>query len=362
MRNPRWTQIGLLILLAVCFAQVGWWIFDQVRSTRQSEQRLLELYRADQQAADRLLEQGLSPDSILDLYPHLDRSPDDAGFTVASTARESLREEGFRRLNRYGWEGGFFLVVLAAVMLVIGRVLREEHRLHERQQKFLAVASHELKTPLASLKLTLDTLALRDTDEERRQELVARMKVDLERWQNQISNILDATVLETGNSRPERVPLPLVQAVEPTADELLPLAEASGVRLRVVGARDLVVVADPYALRAVVRNLLNNAIDSASRADGGTVTLMMAGADGMAEIEVRDDGTGFEPKDAERLFEKFYRPDDDRLAAGRGSGLGLYLVKRLVEAGGGQVSAESSGPGGGATFRVRWPLSTEEPS
>ncbi len=353
MKTTRRTQIWLLALLAVCFAQVGWWFLDQVRYTGHVQSRLHELYGSDLEAAQELAARGLEAQEIERLYPHLRAQGD--GFALSPATRQALRRERFSHLNRYGWEGAFFLVVLGAVMLVIGRLLRHDAELRRRQENFLALVSHELKSPLASLKLSLDTLALRDPEAGSRRQLLERMKVDFERWQNMISNLLDTSVLEKGNLALEKAPVSLGQVARVTIEELRPTAEEANVDFELRSEGDAVLVGDRRAVQVVIRNLLDNGIKATAVQGGGEVSVRLAQNAGAATLEVLDNGLGFEPAESERLFEKFYRPGDEMRPKVRGPGLGLYLVRRLVELGGGEVSAHSEGPGRGASFQVTWP-------
>jgi signal transduction histidine kinase len=131
------------------------------------------------------------------------------------------------------------------------------------------------------------------------------------------------------------------------------------VKLRVDVGAGAVVLADPVATDAILRNVLENAIASVTPLGGGHVEVSSREAEGIVELTVRDTGVGFDPADAPRLFEKFgfaelaYR-------GGERTGLGLYIVRRLMEIGGGSVRAESDGLGQGARFIMTWPRVTEE--
>ena len=105
-----------------------------------------------------------------------------------------------------------------------------------------------------------------------------------------------------------------------------------------------------------MRNLIDNAMGAVAGVEQGTVTIDVANGDGHATIEVRDNGRGFEPADAEKLFEKFYRPGDEMRREGRGTGLGLYIARYLAASSDAKLTAHSDGPGTGATFRLVWPL------
>ena len=125
----------------------------------------------------------------------------------------------------------------------------------------------------------------------------------------------------------------------------------------------LEIAADPAAASTVLRNLIENALRASATAGGaGAHEIRLTGRahSGYVELEVADDGVGFEPAEAEKLFEKFYRPGDELRRTSKGTGLGLYVVRRFVELERGWVTAASPGPGRGATFTAAWPAATPE--
>jgi signal transduction histidine kinase len=155
-----------------------------------------------------------------------------------------------------------------------------------------------------------------------------------------------------------RQPLSPGQFVDRVLDRLADRAAREAVRLANNVAPDLRVVADPVAMDAVLRNLVENAIASVAPAGGGDIEVSAALEGERVAVAVRDSGGGFEPDEADGLFEKFGK---SHLACSprERSGLGLYVVRRLMELSGGSVSAASAGKGRGATFTVRWPIATE---
>ncbi len=352
-RYTRPLQVGFILLLAVCSAQLVYWMADEVSYTARVQAELRGMYEAQAESARSLLRSGVPWREIELMYPAVALSADSSTVQVAPGVLARLESSRSRRLNRYAWEGAFFLAVLLAAMAVVYRTLREQARLRQRQDDFLAAVSHELQSPLASVRLSVETLALRDPPAERRAELVHRLLSDLGRLQRMIANILDASRLAAARTRsaPERVPL--AESVRAVVHELSEQAAEQDVTLRTDVAESLAVWADPEAVRTVLRNLLHNGIRAAS--GGRHVTVRGAGADGWVRLEVRDDGAGFPPHEAPRLFEKFYRVDGGGAARGSGTGLGLYLVSRYVELDGGRVTGESAGPGDGACFTVTWP-------
>jgi signal transduction histidine kinase len=351
----RALQVGFLVLLLVCVAQVVWWIIDQVAFTRAMQGRLLEHYEADAAAAELLVAEGCAVGEVQALFPYLVASPDGDGFDIRRAVIEEMDEERRRRIRRYGWEGSFFLLVLVAGLAVLAQALRQDVLLRRRQQNFVAAVSHELKSPLASLRLSLETLSMRDPPAERRRQLVERTLEDLQRLEVMVANMLDTARIEEGRLHLEPARVRVAEVAGGVLDEVRGRAAEAGVALELDVAPGLEVLADPVALRAVLRNLADNALKATEASGGGTVRVAGAREDGIVRVEVVDDGVGFDPGEARRLFEKFYRPGDELRRRSRGSGLGLYLVRSYVELDGGSVAAESEGPGRGARFIVRWP-------
>jgi len=327
-RSPstRSVQVGFFLLLLVCAAQLAFWMWDEWRYTALMTDRLSVALTATGAGSDQLAQ---------------------------------LATERAQRLNRYAWEGAFFLSVLIAAMAVVLKALREEAELRRRQEQFLAAVSHEFKSPLASLRLSVETLSLRDPAPAERAELVRRIVVELGRLERMVANTLDTSRLASGGeSFPERVALD--EIVAEMTEELREFAAECGVRVEAQMSHALTVHADREGVRTVVRNLLHNAI-KASPKDG---VVQVRGEADLHDVllEVSDDGVGFAPKEAPRLFEQFYRVEGDGRGRMQGTGLGLYLVERLVTHAGGRVRAQSAGHGLGAVFTVRWPRPAEDRS
>ncbi len=118
---------------------------------------------------------------------------------------------------------------------------------------------------------------------------------------------------------------------------------------------DLKLTIDPSVLETVLRNLLDNALKACVAGGGRSIALRGARNARGVELAVADDGIGFPPEDAAMIFEKFYRVGDELRRSMPGTGLGLYIVKRLVEQSGGTIAARSDGPKRGATVTIRWP-------
>jgi len=351
----RALQWGFVVLLSIAAAQVVWWILDEVWHTQKLHDALVAEYNLEVEVARTLLDRGTSATDVSDLFPQVVFSSGPERVAVDPRALAELEDDRIRRLRRIGWEGAFFLLVLVAAMAVLAQALHQDAQLRRRQQNFLAAVTHEFKSPLASIKLSAETLALRDPPPDKRRALVDRLLADIDRLDGMIGNILDAARLEEGRVQlqPERVSV--ASAVRALAEEIGPRAAAAGVSFTTEAGPGLEVQADPIALRTVLRNLVDNAIKATVANGGGSVSLRAEESGAFVKLVVRDSGVGFAANETNRLFEKFYRPGDELRRKTRGSGLGLYIVRRFVELEHGRVSAHSDGPGQGAVFTVLWP-------
>lgn len=311
-RDPtQLMQIGFLALLSISAATVGWWMYDHVRYARSVEQRF-------------------------------------------ASSDPAVAEDSEARVNRILWEGGFFFVVLIGGMGVLTRTLRHDAELRRRQQNFLAAVSHEFKSPLASIQLAAETLVLRSRDDDGKR-LGRRILDDGERLLRMIDNLLDTTRLEEGRQRLTPQLTNLATATATAVAAIADRAQASGVTVSRAVPEDLALQVDPIVVETGLRNLLDNALKSCVAAKSGSIRVEGARTASGIVLAVSDDGLGFPPEDALMIFEKFHRLGDELRRATPGTGLGLYIVKRLVELSGGTVHAESSGPGRGATVSMRWP-------
>ena len=358
INGTRAFQISLLLLLIISAAQVSWWIVDQARRTEALRARLTELYTGDARAAEELHRLGADEARLKRLFPHLE--VDTSGKIVVSPeALESLRLQRVRWLNQYGWEGGFFLVVLVVSMVAVWRALHQDKALRRRQQNFVATVSHEFKSPLASLRLSAETLSLRELPHDRILKVTDRMTADVERMEDMVSKILDSSHLEQGRITLYPEPIGLSTAVERVVEELENHITSTGVDIHVDIPPDLEIHADPVGVRTVLRNLLDNALKAVAVKGQGNVWVRAARDQQFVHLRLEDDGIGFHPKDSRHLFEKFYRPGSELRRPRSGQGLGLYIVRRFIELEKGRVSADSKGVGKGAVFEIWWPLAEE---
>jgi signal transduction histidine kinase len=224
-------------------------------------------------------------------------------------------------------------------------------RLVRAERELLANVSHELRTPLARIRVALELAA--EGDQERARRFLGEIGADLVELDGLIEDVLAAARLDArgaGDLPLSRAPVDLGAVVREAAERF---GEAHpGRELVVETAPAPEVNGDAALLRRLLANLLDNAAKYSE--PPSAVTLALRDEGGAAVLEVRDRGIGFDPTDLPRLFTPFFRTDRSRARGTGGTGLGLTLAKRIAEAHGGTIAAESA-PGAGTTFRVKLP-------
>jgi signal transduction histidine kinase len=359
MKATRVFQLTALALVVVAVVQVGWWLFDQRSYAIEKVRDTRSLYSQQILAAQALLDSGRTPQQVRVMLPGIAIQAGRA--TLSPEIDRMLLTEERKRINQYAWEGGFFLLALGACIGVIARALRAEALVRQEQDSFLALVSHQFKTPLASLQLSLETMAIRALSPEQLRMLIDRMLGDLARMEAMVTQILESNRLERGRVDLRREPIELGTVVHRVVTQLEERARKERITISTDIARAMYVLTDPLALDVVVRNLIENAIAAVAPVGGGTISLSARRLDGEVELSVRDSGVGFQPSDEARLFEKFTRLHPGGGSRYFGTGLGLFIVRRLMQLAGGRVSAHSDGVGQGALFTLAWPVAPAEP-
>jgi signal transduction histidine kinase len=358
MKSTRVFQLTALALVVVSAVQVAWWLFDQRSQAIEKVQGARSLYSQQIDAAQALLSSGSSAEQVRLLLPGVAINAGKASLAPAID-RELVSEE-HRRINQYAWEGAFFLFALALCITVIGRALRAEARILQEQDSFLALVSHQFKTPLASLQLSLETMTLRTLSPDQSATLIERMLADLARMEAMVTQILESVRLERGRVDLRREPIEVAGAIARIVTNLEDKAQKERIAISSDIPPGVYILADPLALDVVMRNLLENAIAAVAPVGGGTIAIQARRVDDQVELAIRDSGVGFREIDGMRLFDKFTRLHPGGGSSYFGTGLGLFIVRRLMQLAGGRVSAHSEGVGRGAEFVIAWPTAPPE--
>ncbi|MCA1556531.1 MAG: HAMP domain-containing histidine kinase [Acidobacteria bacterium] len=255
----------------------------------------------------------------------------------------------------------FFSVIIAGLVLNTTFLVREIRR-NEQHDAFINAVTHELRTPIASIRLYLETLQTRDIDELKRREFYAIMLADSDRLLHTVEQVLRAGQSGGGGGRRKLKSDPIVDLGAIVRDSL-ELARTRYPQLADGafsyaekfrnGERPLI-RGDSEELRAVVSNLLDNAVKYSPDEVRVSVQVMTLDARRLA-VRVRDQGIGIPPSQLKRIFRRFYRVPGRFMARFKGTGLGLFIVHSLVRKHGGRVYAESEGEGRGSTFTILLP-------
>jgi two-component system, OmpR family, sensor histidine kinase SenX3 len=241
------------------------------------------------------------------------------------------------------------------VLIVI--LLMREVRLNERQSNFVSAVTHELKTPVASLRLYLDTLQLRELPESRRRDFYRTMRQDLERLNATINNVLNAAMY-TDRPVVDPQPLDLARLLRRSIELTRTRHQLPRDAIGYLGPESLMLRGDAQALETAILNLLDNAIKYSK--DQVQVETELAAGDGQARLRVTDHGIGMSRAHLRFVFNRFYRIGAEVRRSHTGTGLGLFIVKSVVKGHRGSITAESGGPDTGSTFILSLPGVIEE--
>ena len=248
----------------------------------------------------------------------------------------------------------FFALIITGLVLNTTFLVREIRR-NEQQDAFLNAMTHELKTPIASIKLYLETLKTRDVPEAKRQEFYDVMLADSNRLLTTVEQVLQASRTREGKRRLNISEIDLNRLLAETVKivQTRYKLDESAIKLT-ESADEVIVAADASELQTVFTNLLDNAVKYSPDAPRISVRVKSAGEKNV-QVFVKDNGIGLEPQEIKRIFKRFYRVANLSTQETKGTGLGLFIVKAVVKKHGGKIWADSRGEAKGSTFIVQLP-------
>lgn len=262
------------------------------------------------------------------------------------------------------WRTGILLAigVVLLALIISGVVLNTIFLVREIQRNaqhdaFINAMTHELKTPVTSIRLYLETLQTRTVDDQKRQEFYRIMLTDSERLLSTIEQVLRTGRVASSRAKPVKAPIELNALIEECMERARTLHAVAPESLKFNSGGPITVMGDAEEIRTAVSNLIDNAVKYSGRDVDVTVeTSPLAG--GFAEIRVTDRGPGIPKQELKQVFKRFYRVPGPIAARVKGTGLGLYIVRSVAKRHGGRVWAESQGPGRGATFILELPVAS----
>ena len=249
----------------------------------------------------------------------------------------------------------FFGLIIAGLSVNTVFLVREIRR-NEQQDSFLNAVTHELKTPIASIRMYLETLQSRQLDEPQRRDFYRIMLEDTDRLLGTVEQVLKAGEARQRSKRKNWQELDFSELVK-SALELTRLRHhltPENLRFGTAPPEGLLVQGSPEELRTVVFNLFDNAVKYSGESKEIVVDVRTPDMDTVL-LSVRDVGIGIPRSELKRIFNRFYRATNPLAGQVKGTGLGLFIVRSIARRHGGDVYAESEGEGRGSTFTVRLP-------
>lgn len=240
-------------------------------------------------------------------------------------------------------EASVFILLLVLGAIKIRKTFKTEARLARQQNNFLLSVTHELRSPLASARLQMETLEKRELPKEKQNEILTSSISDLDRLKNLVDNLLLATSIDNSGFRLhmeehnfsgflKNVVVKARSSFDPIPniiEEIQP---------------DVFVRFDPLAFTSVIINLIENGLKYSE--NGSVIKVILKEKEGKANITIADEGLGIPGDEIENIFKKFYRIGNEETRKTKGTGLGLYIVKRLVDEHKGQINVSPNSPNG----------------
>jgi two-component system sensor histidine kinase SenX3 len=249
----------------------------------------------------------------------------------------------------------FFGLIIAGLVVYTIFLVREIHK-NEQQDSFLNAVTHELKTPIASIRLYLETLESRQLSEPQRHDFYRIMLEDTDRLIGTVEQVLKAGEARQASNKKNWQEVDFSGIVLETVDltRLRHHLPPEALRFGIQPQEKLLLRGNPQELRTAVFNLVENAIKYSGDKKDIVVDVLTPDIDTVL-LQVRDQGVGIPSSELKRIFKRFYRVSNSASGRVKGTGLGLFIVRSIARRHGGEASAQSEGAGRGSTFTLRLP-------
>lgn len=339
------TTVVFAVLSLYIIAAFAWWTFAHIKSAKEiynqkSENLNILPYKATLDLRDNVSEELFVdtndlkkyfyfnyPELEIHFYPESDPLSNYL-IQVNKSASAAIEKEYKRKVWMYGTEGIVMVLLLFGGIIWIFNNLRTSLNLKKQQSNFLLSITHELKTPLASIKLYLETLIKRPNLEKQQVETMLHNSLsDVTRLRDLVDNLLTAAQLD-GHNFSLSFSAVNISALVNEASEKFVLPRGLQKRLQLNINPEIYVLGDPIALEMIIINLISNAFKYST--DNQPVTISLGATDNQVRISIADLGIGISPNDKKSLFTKFYRAEDENIRRTKGTGLGLFIVKNLL--------------------------------
>jgi signal transduction histidine kinase len=256
-----------------------------------------------------------------------------------------------RKVAQYIGEGTTFLALILVGAVFVYRAARRQIRLSAQQQNFMMAVTHELKTPIAITQLNLETLQKRKLEEEKQQKLIGNTLQEANRLNTLCNNILLAAQLDGGAYKSTKQEINLSDLMEGCVESCMNRFPQRTFHVNIQEA--IYIIGEHLLLQMLVNNLIENALKYSPKT--AAITIQLTQQKKQAVIQIIDEGFGIANEEKKKIFEKFYRTGNENTRAAKGTGLGLYLCKKIVQDHNGYISVTDNLPQGSiftATFTL----------
>lgn len=254
-------------------------------------------------------------------------------------------------------EGVVFVILLLLGTLKIRNTFKKEHNLNQQQQNFILSVTHELKSPVASIKLYLQTILKHDLKKEKIHEMTTGALLDNERLSSLIDNILLAANMENNPNYVHFEIINLSELLKRMVAKMKNSAEKHKSHIKTAIEPGILVLGDTLLLESVVINLLENALKHSS--GSLEIAVYLKKTKQTILLSISDNGIGIPNNEKDRIFDKFYRIGREEIRKTKGTGLGLYIVKSIVEKHHGKIKVKDRLPKG-TLFEISFPISHDQ--
>ena len=258
------------------------------------------------------------------------------------TQVNKITDEKDRKTGQYIGEGVTFFLLIIIGAVAVFRAFRRQFTQSRQQQNFMMAITHELKTPIAIAKLNLETLQKHKLSEEQQQQLISNTLQETGRLNNLCNNLLLASKIEAGDYKLTTEKIDMAELVTESVNDFSMRFPKRNITL--TADDDIFLTGDRLMLQMAINNLLDNAIKYSGREE--KIELAVKKENGGIKVLVKDEGKGIPDNEKENVFNKFYRLGNLHTKEAKGTGLGLYLTKKIVEQHNGRIAVTGNKPKG----------------
>jgi signal transduction histidine kinase len=361
--NVKRHLLIIVLLTTFIIAQLTWWLIFHYRNSENIKSYQSGVWKTEIKTASQMFDDSRLSEEVfllhLDLYfPDLEYEESTHSIKVKSDVEREFRKKTEGVVRMYLSEGSVFAIVIISGVLYVFLALRKQLAFEKQQSNFLSAVSHELKTPLTSLRMGFDTINSSKLTEDQHREISSFIVEDINRLDKLIQRLLNAREYGRKTRKKDVTPSNISSVVK---DEIVRLQkEVADKKIITINTEieDGIFSRISFdQLELVISNLVENSIKFSN--SNSIVKVKLISEKSNLKLLVADSGVGFDKKEKKKIFRRFYRIGSENIRNSTGSGLGLYLAKEIVQNNSGKIVAHSDGLNQGSTFTVTLPIVKE---